>query len=149
VPKAEFKDFGYQFRIESIKTVPSDLRDQFKNEISIIDQELISYYFNLNKDLTKNYIISIENNHIGYCSIFEDEIYWNFYEIFIINDFRELGLGTQLFDLIKKDAKKNGKQIRTYTLPSDRTAKNFYESNRVTARALIMEEKRSNSRYNI
>jgi hypothetical protein len=41
----------------------------------------------------------------------------------------------------------NKLKIRSITLPSDRTGKNFYESNLITARALVMEEKRENSRY--
>ena len=53
------------------------------------------------------------------------------------------------FETINNDSKKDNKQIRTYTLPSDRTAKNFYESNRITARVLIMEQKRTTSRYKI
>ena len=68
-------------------------------------------------------------------------------QIYLKEEFRELGLGTQLFKYIKNDAFKRNKKIRTFTLPSDRRAKNFYESNRITARILIMEEKRENSRY--
>ena len=60
-----------------------------------------------------------------------------------------VSIGTKLFEAINIDSKKDNKQIRTYTLPSDRTAKNFYESNRITARVLIMEQKRSTSRYKI
>ena len=37
-------------------------------------------------------------------------------------------------------------KLRTITLPSDRTAKNFYEANGITARVLLMEEKRDKSR---
>ena len=37
--------------------------------------------------------------------------------------------------------------IRTYALPSDRQAKNFYESNSITANLLIMERKRAHNRY--
>ena len=38
-------------------------------------------------------------------------------------------------------------KLRTVTLPSDRTAKNFYEANGITARILLMEEKRDKTRY--
>ena len=38
-------------------------------------------------------------------------------------------------------------KLRTITLPSDRTAKNFYEANGITARILLMEEKRDKTRY--
>ena len=93
------------------------------------------------------YVLYAENHEIGYSNIKEDNSYWNLFEIYIDQEFRELGLGTKLFHYILKECKKNIKTIRTYTLPSDRKAKNFYESNRITARVLIMEEKRANSRY--
>ena len=147
--KTEFNDLDYQFSIEKVKDIPIDIKNEFKEDLSEIDKELIKYYFDLNNNNTINYIISIENNYIGYASIFEDEKYWNLYEIYIKKEFRELGLGTRLFELIKNDTEKVNKKIRTYTLPSDRRAKNFYESNRITARILIMEEKRTNSRYKI
>jgi len=149
VSKTEFNDLDYQFSIEKVKDIPIDIKNEFKEDLSEIDKELIKYYFDLNNNNTINYIISIENNYIGYASIFEDEKYWNLYEIYIKKEFRELGLGTRLFELIKNDTEKVNKKIRTYTLPSDRRAKNFYESNRITARILIMEEKRTNSRYKI
>ena len=38
-------------------------------------------------------------------------------------------------------------KLRTITLPSDRTGKNFYEASGITARILLMEEKRDNNRY--
>jgi ribosomal protein S18 acetylase RimI-like enzyme len=149
VPKTEFKDLDYQFSIERIKNIPIELKNEFKTVFSVIDKEIINYYFDLKKELTINYVICIEGNQIGYSSIFEDETYWNLYEIYIKEEFRELGIGTKLFQVIKEDSKKINKKIRTYTLPSDRRAKNFYESNRITARILIMEEKRAGSRYKI
>jgi len=149
VPKTEFQDLDYQFSLEIVKNIPIELKNEFKTVLSVTDKELINYYFELKKDLKINYLISIEGNEIGYSSIFEDDTYWNLYEIYIKEEFRELGLGTRLFQLIKKDSQKVDKQVRTYTLPSDRRAKNFYESNMITARVLIMEEKRSRSRYKI
>jgi len=149
VPKTKFKDLDYQFSIEIVENIPIELKNEFKTVLSVIDKELINYYFELKKGLKINYLICIEGNQIGYSSIFEDDTYWNLYEIYIKEEFRELGLGTRLFQLIKKDSQKVDKQVRTYTLPSDRRAKNFYESNMITARVLIMEEKRSRSRYKI
>jgi len=149
VPKSEFKDLGYEFLIELVDKVPIELKNEFKEVLSVIDKEIIDYYFDLKNNITLNYLINIENNPIGYCSLFEDETYWNLYEIYIREEFRELGIGTKLFQLIKEDTGKINKQIRTYTLPSDRRAKNFYESNRITARILIMEDKRTDSRYKI
>jgi len=149
VPKTEFKDLDYQFSIEIVENIPIELKNEFKTVLSVLDKELINYYFELKKVHNINYLICIEGNQIGYSSILEDDTYWNLYEIYIKEEFRELGLGTRLFQLIKKDSQKKDKQVRTYTLPSDRRAKNFYESNMITARVLIMEEKRSRSRYKI
>ena len=149
MPKCEFKDLGYEFFIELVDKVPIELKNEFKEVLSVIDKEIIDYYFDLKNNIMLNYLINIENNPIGYCSLFEDETYWNLYEIYIREEFRELGIGTKLFQLIKEDTGKINKQIRTYTLPSDRRAKNFYESNRITARILIMEDKRTDSRYKI
>ena len=149
MPNSEFKDLGYNFKIECVDSIPTELRDEFKKELSQTDQELINYFFNLKLNNKLEYLISIENHFIGYCSIQVDKTYWNLYEIYIRKEYRELGIGTKLFEAINIDSKKDNKQIRTYTLPSDRTAKNFYESNRITARVLIMEQKRSTSRYKI
>jgi len=149
VPKTQYKDLGYDFSIELIDNIPKELKNEFRVVLSSFDKEIIDYYFKLKNNITLNYIINIENNIIGYSSLFEDETYWNLYEIYIKEEFRELGIGTKLFQVIKEDSKKMNKQIRTYTLPSDRRAKNFYESNRITARILIMEDKRAGSRYKL
>ena len=149
MPKIKFKDLGYDFTIELVDKVPKELKNEFKEDLSVFDKEIIDYYFDLKNNITLSYLINIEDNHIGYCTLFEDETYWNLYEIYIKEEFRELGIGTKLFQVVKEDSKKINKQIRTYTLPSDRRAKNFYESNRITARILIMEDKRAGSRYKI
>ena len=149
MPKIEFKDLGYDFTIELVDKVPKELKNEFIQTLSAFDKEIIDYYFDLKNNITLSYLINIEDNPIGYCSLFEDETYWNLYEIYIKEEFRELGIGTKLFQVIKDDSKKINKQIRTYTLPSDRRAKNFYESNRITARILIMEDKRAGSRYKL
>ena len=147
MPKAKFNELNYTFTIDKVKQISKDLRKEFKETMSVIDTKLINYYFDLNKNKTINYILKLNNWEIGYGVIVEDEEYWNLYEIYLKEEFRELGFGTQLFIYIKNEAYKCNKKIRTYTLPSDRRAKNFYESNRITARVLIMEEKRENSRY--
>ena len=149
MPKIEFKDLGYDFNIDLVDKVPKELKNEFREVLSAVDKEIIDYYFELKNNITLSYLINIEDNPIGYCSLFEDETYWNLYEIYIKEEFRELGIGTKLFQVIKDDSKKINKQIRTYTLPSDRRAKNFYESNRITARILIMEDKRAGSRYKL
>ena len=149
MPKIKFKDLGYDFNIDLVDKVPKELKNEFREVLSAVDKEIIDYYFELKNNITLSYLINIEDNPIGYCSLFEDETYWNLYEIYIKEEFREIGIGTKLFQEIKEDSKKINKQIRTYTLPSDRRAKNFYESNRITARILIMEDKRAGSRYKL
>ena len=86
-------------------------------------------------------------SEIGYARIVEDGFYWNIYELFIKENFRELGLGTKLFEFISNIANKKDYEIRSFALPSDRQAKNFYESNAITAKVLIMEKKREHNRY--
>ncbi len=147
VSKSQFKDININFEIKKANLIPKNLQQKFKAELSKIDKELVDYYFKKNFKNSIIYILYAEDFEIGYSKIINDEAYWNLYEIYINEDFRELGLGTRIFQYILNDCNKKNKTIRTYTLPSDRKAKNFYESNRITARVLIMEEKRENSRY--
>ncbi len=147
MPEAKFNELNYTFTINVSDQTSKDLRNEFKDTLSLIDNKLINYYFDLKINKTINYILKLNDWEIGYGLIAEDDEYWNLYEIYLKEEFRQLGLGTKLFEYIKNDSKKNNKKVRTYTLPSDRRAKNFYESNRITARVLIMEEKRENSRY--
>ena len=147
MPEDKFNELNYTFTIDIVKQISKDLRKEFKETLSVFDNKLINYYFDLKKNNNINYILKINNWDIGYGLIVEDDEYWNLYEIYLKEEFRELGFGTQLFKYIKNDAFKSNKKIRTFTLPSDRRAKNFYESNRITARVLIMEEKREKSRY--
>ncbi len=147
MPESKFNELNYTFTINSVDKISDELRKEFKETLSLIDKKLIDYYFNLNHNISKSYIIKLDEWEIGYGLLVEDDEYFNLYEIYIKNEFRELGLGTKLFNHINNEIKEKNKKVRTYTLPSDRTAKNFYESNRITARVLIMEEKRENSRY--
>tara|TARA_B100000287_G_scaffold266815_2_gene250964 strand:+ start:340 stop:789 length:450 start_codon:yes stop_codon:yes gene_type:complete len=147
VPESKFNELNYTFTINSVDKISDELRKEFKETLSLIDKKLIDYYFNLNHNISKSYIIKLDEWEIGYGLLVEDDEYFNLYEIYIKKEFRELGLGTKLFNYINNEIKEKNKKVRTYTLPSDRTAKNFYESNRITARVLIMEEKRENSRY--
>ena len=68
-------------------------------------------------------------------------------EIYVLKDYRELGLGTFMLNSIRSYLDELNINLRTITLPSDRTAKNFYEANGITARILLMEEKRDKTRY--
>ena len=147
-----FQDFGLDFGIKEQKNPPLKLQNLFNNEIKNIDTVLFDYYQKLSKNFDSQYFvlnISQKSNlsEIGYARIVEDGFYWNIYELFIKENFRELGLGTKLFEFIGDIANKKDYEIRSFALPSDRQAKNFYESNAITAKVLIMEKKREHNRY--
>ncbi|MFL2696383.1 MAG: GNAT family N-acetyltransferase [Candidatus Actinomarina sp.] len=147
----KFQDFGLNFQILEKSKSPTQLQKIFVNEIKNIDPVLFKYYQNFIKSFHSIYfVLSMENSNnkeVGYARIVIDEFYWNLYEIFIENDLRELGLGTYLFEYINNLSQSKKADIRTYALPSDRQAKNFYESNSITAKLLIMERKREHNRY--
>ncbi len=147
----KFQDFGLNFQILEKSKSPTKLQQIFVNEIKNIDPVLFKYYQNFIKSFQSIYfVLSMENSNnkeVGYARIVIDEFYWNLYEIFIENDLRELGLGTYLFEYINNLSQSKKADIRTYALPSDRQAKNFYESNSITAKLLIMERKREHNRY--
>ena len=147
-----FQDFGIDFEIEQQEDSPAKLQKLFNNEIQNIDPILFDYYQKLSKNLNSYYFIlkttqKKKSNIVGYARIVEDDFYWNVYEFFIKENFRQLGLGTKLFEFIIDIANLNDFEIRSFALPSDRQAKNFYESNAITAKVLIMEKKRENNRY--
>ena len=149
--ESKFQDFGLNFQILKNSKSPTKLEKNFSNEIKNIDPVLFKYYQNFIKSFDSIYfVLSIEstnNIEVGYARVVIDEFYWNLYEIFIENDLRELGLGTYLFEYINNLSQSKKADIRTYALPSDRQAKNFYESNSITAKLLIMERKREHNRY--
>ena len=147
----KFQDFGLNFQILEKSKSPTKLQKIFVNEIKNIDPVLFKYYQNFIKSFHSIYfVLSMENTNnkeVGYARVVIDKFYWNLYEIFIENDLRELGLGTYLFEYIHNLSQLKNADIRTYALPSDRQAKNFYESNSITAKLLIMERKREHNRY--
>ena len=147
----KFQDFGLNFQILEKSKSPTKLQKIFVNEIKNIDPVLFKYYQNFIKSFHSIYfVLSMENTNnkeVGYARVVIDKFYWNLYEIFIENDLRELGLGTYLFEYINNLSQSKNADIRTYALPSDRQAKNFYESNSITAKLLIMERKREHNRY--
>ena len=149
--ESKFQDFGLNFQILEKSKSPTKLQKIFVNEIKNIDPVLFKYYQNFIKSFHSIYfVLSMENTNnkeVGYARVVIDKFYWNLYEIFIENDLRELGLGTYLFEYINDLSQSKNADIRTYALPSDRQAKNFYESNSITAKLLIMERKREHNRY--
>lgn len=149
--ESKFQDFGLNFQILEKSKSPTKLQKIFVNEIKNIDPVLFKYYQNFIKSFHSIYfVLSMENTNnkeVGYARVVIDKFYWNLYEIFIENDLRELGLGTYLFEYINNLSQSKKADIRTYALPSDRQAKNFYESNSITAKLLIMERKREHNRY--
>ena len=148
----KFQDFGLNFEIQETQNSPSKIQSEFNDEINNIDTTLFNYYQKISTQFKSAYFLLIvfsddKQQTIGYARVVEDDYYWNLYEIFINKNYREMGLGTRLFEYISFVSSKNNFQIRTYALPSDRQAKNFYESNAITAKLLIMEKKREHNRY--
>ena len=135
-------DFNKEFLVNNTSSIDLNLEKQFYNEMSLIDKKLIDYYKTLNFKIQQFYIISCEDTLIGYAKTFNEKKYIFLPEIFILNEFRNLGLATFLLQCIRNDIKNIDSFLRTVTLPSDRIAKNFYEANGITARVLLMEEKR-------
>ena len=140
-------DFNKEFLLLPSVKINQDLEEQFLNEIEIIDHKLINYYKGLNLDDPSFYELTCEGLPIGYAKTFTQNQYKILTEIFIIKNFRELGLGTFILNSIRTEVKKEKIPLRTVTLPSDRVAKNFYEASGVTARLLLMEEKRDKPRF--
>ncbi len=148
----KFQDFGLNFEIQETQNSPSKIQSEFNDEINNIDTTLFNYYQKISTQFKSAYFllnVFLDDKYqtIGYARVVEDDYYWNLYEIFINKNYREMGLGTRLFEYISFVSSKNNFQIRTYALPSDRQAKNFYESNAITAKLLIMEKKRVHNRY--
>jgi len=108
---------------------------------------MINHYLSLEFIKKIYFVLTQEDVNIGYgCGVIENG-FLTIYELFVLPEYRELGFGTKIFNEIRTFTDTSNLKIRSITLPSDRTGKNFYESNLITARALVMEEKRENSRY--
>ena len=140
-------DFNKEFLLQPVVKVNQELEAQFIKEISLIDDGLIKYYKSLNLENPELYELTCETLPIGYVKTFTENQYRLLTEIFIVENFRELGLGTFILNSIRKEVKNEKIPLRTVTLPSDRIAKNFYEASGITARALLMEEKRDKPRF--
>ena len=140
-------DFNKEFLLLPSVKINQDLEAQFLKEIEIIDHKLINYYKDLNLEDPSFYELTCEGLAIGYAKTFTQNKYKILTEIFIIKNFRELGLGTFILNSIRTEVKREKIPLRTVTLPSDRVAKNFYEASGITARLLLMEEKRDKPRF--
>ncbi len=140
-------DFNKEFLLQPVVKVNQELEAQFIKEISLIDDGLIKYYKSLNLENPELYELTCETLPIGYVKTFTENQYRLLTEIFIVENFRELGLGTFILNSIRKEVKNEKIPLRAVTLPSDRIAKNFYEASGITARALLMEEKRDKPRF--
>ena len=141
------KDFGFTFTVDTKPKIPQELTTLFLEGVSLIDKDLIHYYSKLKFNNEHTFLLSCEDEPIGYAKLCEDNNYSLLLEIYVKKEFRELSLGTFLLNSIRKYVKSINSELRTVTLPSDRIAKNFYEASGITARVLLMEEKRENNRY--
>lgn len=143
----EFENFNYKFSITTTDIAPAELRSSFIEEMNQIDNIMINHYLSLEFIKKIYFVLTQEDVNIGYgCGVIENG-FLTIYELFVLPEYRELGFGTKIFNEIRTFTDTSNLKIRSITLPSDRTGKNFYESNLITARALVMEEKRENSRY--
>ena len=140
-------DFGKSFKLVITEEPDKEIKGKFFNDLSSIDKELIEYYRSINASNEKYFNLYTEDNLIGYSRLIFQLEYAVLSEIYVLNDYRELGLGTFMLNSIRSYLDELNIRLRTITLPSDRTAKNFYEANGITARVLLMEEKRDKTRY--
>jgi len=140
-------DFKKEFLLQTVVKINQELETHFFKEIELIDFDLIEYYKSLKFENPEFYELTCERLPIGYAKTFIENQYRLLTEIYIIKNFRELGLGTFILNSIRKEVKNENMPLRTVTLPSDRVAKNFYEASGITARALLMEEKRDKPRF--
>jgi len=140
-------DFGFTFTVETDTEIPTQLSESFFQRMSNIDKNLLNYYSDLELNESKNFLLLCEKEPIGYAKLYQDKEYSVLTEIFIKDEFRELSLGTFLLNCIRDHVETIQSLLRTITLPSDRVAKNFYEASGITARVLLMEEKREHNRY--
>lgn len=140
------KDFDKEFLLQTNTEPPTRLTNNFFDELTAIDETLIDYYKNLTFDKSVSFVLSCDNEMIGYAKLVDNHNYFLLSEIFIMKDFRELGLGSFILTSIRNYLQDLKIPLRTVTLPSDRQAKNFYEANGITARILLMEEKREKNR---
>ena len=140
-------DFGFTFTVETDIEIPSQLSKLFFQRMSNIDKNLLNYYSDLELNEPKNFLLLCEKEPVGYAKLYQDKEYSVLTEIFIKDEFRELSLGTFLLNCIRDYVETIQSLLRTITLPSDRVAKNFYEASGITARVLLMEEKREHNRY--
>jgi len=140
------KDFNKEFLLHTNTEPPTRLVNNFFDELSNIDESLIEYYKKLKFNKSVSFLLECDNEMIGYAKLVDNHNYFLLSEIFILKDFRELGLGSFMLYSIRNYVQDLKIQLRTVTLPSDRQAKNFYEANGITARILLMEEKREKNR---
>ena len=140
-------DFGKTFNIVLTEEPNKKIKNKFLIELSSIDKQLIEYYKSINSSDDKYFNLYSDNELIGYSKLVFQFDYAVLSEIYVLNEYRELGLGTFMLNSIRTYLDELSIKLRTITLPSDRTAKNFYEANGITARILLMEEKRDKTRY--
>mgnify|MGYP005703560105 FL=1 len=120
-------DFGKSFKLVITEEPDKEIKDKFFNDLSSIDKQLIEYYKSINSPDEKYFNLYSEDNLIGYSRLIFQLEYAVLSEIYVLNEYRELGLGTFMLNSIRSYLDELNINLRTITLPSDRTAKNFYE----------------------
>ncbi len=118
-------DFGKSFKIVITEEPDKEIKDKFFNDLSSIDKQLIEYYKSINSPDEKYFNLYSEDNLIGYSRLIFQLEYAVLSEIYVLNDYRELGLGTFMLNSIRSYLDELNIKLRTITLPSDRTQKTF------------------------
>ena len=94
-------DFGKSFKIVITEEPDKEIKDKFFNDLSSIDKQLIEYYKSINASEEKYFNLYSEDNLIGYSRLIFQLEYAVLSEIYVLNDYRELGLGTFMLNSIR------------------------------------------------
>ena len=94
-------DFGKSFKIVITEEPDKEIKDKFFNDLSSIDKQLIEYYKSINSPDEKYFNLYSEDNLIGYSRLIFQLEYAVLSEIYVLNDYRELGLGTFMLNSIR------------------------------------------------
>ena len=109
-------DFGKSFKIVITEEPDKEIKDKFFNDLSSIDKQLIEYYKSINSPDEKYFNLYSEDNLIGYSRLIFQLEYAVLSEIYVLNDYRELGLGTFMLNSIRSYLDELNIKLRTIIL---------------------------------
>ena len=108
-------DFGKSFKLVITEEPDKEIKDKFFNDLSSIDKQLIEYYKSINSPDEKYFNLYSEDNLIGYSRLIFQLEYAVLSEIYVLNDYRELGLGTFMLNSIRSYLGELNIKLRTIT----------------------------------